>query len=175
MTDVTVRERVLGKLEELIHKEGIPSEVKELAEVMESLLEIWRPWTSEERFELILRELGMVREEMNTRFEAMDERFKAVLSEMNSIRQEANARFEAMEKRFEALLREMDSRFETMEKRFDALLREMNARFEAVIQEMRASLEAMERRFKMLLWWIPLWFTVLNAFIAILLKLLKLI
>ena len=88
----------------------------------------------------------MVLREIEVRFEATDERFRAVLQEINALRQEMNARFEAMNERFEALQREMNARFESL-----------------------------ESRFRMILWWIPIWFTAVNWLTVLLLKLLKLI
>ena len=63
------------------------------------------------RFEAILQELGAVRREMDTRFEAVmdrfqaqDQRFEAILQEIGSLRREMDVRFESQEKRLSFLM-----------------------------------------------------------------------
>ncbi|MFQ6043025.1 MAG: hypothetical protein ACE5PV_19400 [Candidatus Poribacteria bacterium] len=195
-------ETINGKAEEelkgLMQNEEISPDVRKLAEVfmgwimeeqrgesafgrIESQLE-----ASDEKFRATLQEIGALRQEMKIRFEASDKRFEA-------LQREIETRFEALDKRFEVLQEGMNARFEASDKRFETLQKEMNTRFEALQKEMNmrfetsigvmearfesadARFESLEARFRMLLWWIPLWFTVLNAFTALLLKLLKLI
>jgi len=150
-------DQVKEKIEDLKSREKQP-EVKELVDligmVVDSIGTVEVQAAGEQQ--AILRAIEIMEQAMDKRLEAMNDRFIAVQREIGALREEMNARFEALQ-------REMDTRFE-------ALQREMNARFEALRREMNARFEAMNDRFKVLMWWIPLWFTILTGVITVLLK-----
>jgi exonuclease VII large subunit len=95
------------------------------------------------------------RTDSNARFEQVDKRFEQV-----------DKRFEQVDKRFEEMRLDMNSRFEQVDKRFEEMLTDMNKRFEETNSNMNS-------RFNMMMWFMGLGFTIITAFIAGVLVILK--
>jgi len=75
------------------------------------------------------------------------------------VREEMKADRESLVREIEALRNEMRTFQESILRGIESLRREMEVRFESI-----------EARFRMLMWWIPLWFTLFSGFLIGLLK-----
>ena len=108
-----------------------------------------------ERIVRVEEELKNQRELIYEVLKMMDKRFEEMLTNTNS-------RFEQVDKRFEEMRTDMNSRFEQVDKRFETV----DKRFEEINSNMNS-------RFNMMMWFMGLGFTIITAFIAGVLVILK--
>ena len=126
-----------------------------------------------ERIVRVEEELKNQRELIHEVLKMMDTRFAEMLAHSNSRFEQVDKRFEQVDKRFEEMRTDMNSRFEQVDKRFE----QVDKRFEEIRTDMNKRFEEtnsnMNSRFNMMMWFMGLGFTIITAFIAGVLVILK--
>lgn len=145
--DLDIRERIVRVEEELKNQRELIHEVLKMMDT---------------RFAEMLAHSNSRFEQVDKRFEQVDKRFEQVDKRFEEMRTDMNSRFEQVDKRFEEMRTDMNSRFEQVDKRFETV----DKRFEDIISNMNS-------RFNMLMWFMGLGFTIITAFIAGVLVILK--
>ena len=126
-----------------------------------------------ERIVRVEEELKNQRELIYEVLKMMDKRFEQVDKRLEEMRIDSNSRFEQVDKRFEEMRIDMNSRFEQVDKRFEEVRADMNSRFEQVDKRFEEINSNMNSRFNMMMWFMGLGFTIITAFIAGVLVILK--
>jgi ElaB/YqjD/DUF883 family membrane-anchored ribosome-binding protein len=149
--DLDIRERIVRVEEELKNQRELIHEVLKMMDT---------------RFAEMLAHSNSRFEQVDKRFEQVDKRFEQVDKRFEEMRTDMNSRFEQADKRFEEMRTDMNSRFEQVDKRFEEMRTDMNKRFEETNSNMNS-------RFNMMMWFMGLGFTIITAFIAGVLVILK--
>jgi len=114
-----------------------------------------------------------VEEELKNQRELIYEVLKMMDKRFEEMRTNSNSRFEQVDKRFEEMRTDMNSRFEQVDKRFE----QVDKRFEELRADMNSRFEEtnsnMNSRFNMMMWFMGLGFTIITAFIAGVIVILK--
>jgi len=126
-----------------------------------------------ERIVRVEEELKNQRELIHEVLKMMDTRFAEMYAFSNSRFEQVDKRFEQVDKRFEEMRTDMNSRFEQVDKRFEEMRTDMNSRFEQVDKRFEEINSNMNSRFNMMMWFTGIGFTIVTAFIAGVIVILK--
>jgi len=140
-----------------------------------------------ERIVRVEEELKNQRELIYEVLKMMDKRFEEARIDMNNRFAQVDKRFEQVDKRFEQVekrFEQVDKRFEQVDKRFEEMRIDMNNRFQEMRADTNNRFEQVDKRFEelhsnlntrfnMMMWFMGLGFTIITAFIAGVLVILK--